>query len=71
MAKKKIFFKVVPRPPGMLKQVFLGRFEPVVARFGPWETPKCLENGPFWDEKGVKMGQKQVFSKVILHYSAC
>ena len=32
--KKITFFKVVPRPLGMLKQVFLGRFEPVVARFG-------------------------------------
>ena len=27
----------------MLKQVFLGRFEPVVARFGPYKIPKCLE----------------------------
>ena len=31
-AKKMIFLEVVPRPLGMLKQVFLGRFEPVVAR---------------------------------------
>ena len=36
-AKKMIFSKIVPRPLGMLKQVFLGRFEPVVARFGPWK----------------------------------
>ena len=34
-AKKIIFFKVVPRPLGMLKQVFLRRFEPLVARYGP------------------------------------
>ena len=34
-AKKMIFSKVVPRPLGMLKQVFLGHFEPMVARFGP------------------------------------
>ena len=33
-AKKNIFSKVVPGPLGMLKQVFLARFEPVVARFG-------------------------------------
>ena len=39
-AKKIIFSKVVPRPLGMLKQVFLGRFERVVARFGPWKIPK-------------------------------
>ena len=62
-AKKRIFSKVVPRPLGMLKQVFLGRFEPVVARFGPWKIPKCLENGPFWDQKGVKNGSKMRFSK--------
>ena len=55
-AKKMIFFKVVPRQLGMLKQVFLGHFEPVVARFGPWKIPKCLENGPFWDQKWVKNG---------------
>ena len=47
----------------MLKQVFLGRFEPVVARFGPWKIPKCLENGPFWDQRWVKNGSKTRFSK--------
>ena len=56
--KKKIFSKVVPRPLGMLKQVFLGRLEPVVARFGPWKIPKCLENGPFWDQQCVTNGSK-------------
>ena len=62
-AQKIIFFKVVPRPLGMLKQVFLGRFEPVVSRFGPWKIPQCLENGPFQDQKGVKNGSKTHFSK--------
>ena len=62
-AKKIIFSKVVPRPLGMLKQVFLGRLEPVVAQFGPWKIPKCLENGPFWDQKWVKNGSKTRFSK--------
>ena len=62
-AKKIIFSKVVPRPLGMLKQVFLGRLEPVVARFGPWKFPKCLENGPFWDQQWVKNGSKSCFSK--------
>ena len=62
-AKKMIFSKVVPRPLGMLKQVFLGRFEPVVARFGPLRIPKCLENGLFWDQKWVKNGSKTRFSK--------
>ena len=62
-AKKMIFSKVVPRPLGMLKQVFLGRFEPAVARFGPWKIPKCLENGPFWDQQWVKNGSKTRISK--------
>ena len=62
-AKKMIFFKVVPRPLGMLKQVFEGRFEPVVARFWPCKIPKCLENGPFQDQKWVKNGSKTHFSK--------
>ena len=34
-AKKIIFSKVVPRPLGMLKQVLLAQFEPVVTCFGP------------------------------------
>ena len=58
-----IFSKVVPRPLGMLKQAFFGRFEPVVARFGPWKIPKCLENGPLWDQQWVKNGSKTRFSK--------
>ena len=65
-AKKMIFFKVVPRPLGMIKQVFLARFEPVVKRFGPWKIPKCLENGPFQDQKCVKNGSKAHFSKTDL-----
>ena len=62
-AKKMIFFKVVPGPLGMLKQAFLSRFEPVVTRFGPRKIPKCLENGPFQDQKWVKNGSKSRFSK--------
>ena len=55
-AKKIIFSKVVPGPLGMLKHVFLARFEPVVACFGPRKICKCLENGPFQDQKWVKNG---------------
>ena len=47
----------------MLKQVVLTHFEPVVPRFGPWKIPKCLESGPFWDEKWGKNGSKTRFSK--------
>ena len=62
-AKKIIFSKVVPRPLGMLKHVFLARFEPVGVHFGPWNIPKSLENGPFQDQKWVKNGSKMRFSK--------
>ena len=61
--EKNIFSKVVPRPLGMLKQVYLGSFEPVATGFGSWRLPKCLENGPFWDQKWVKNGSKPRFSK--------
>ena len=58
-----IFSKVVPRPLGMLKQVFLGGFEPLVTHSRSWKIPKCLENGPFWDQQWVKNGSKTRFSK--------
>ena len=47
----------------MPKQVFLARFELVVALFGPPQIPKCLENGLFWNKKLVKKGSKMWFSK--------
>ena len=52
-----------PRSYVTLKQVFLDRFERVVADFGPLKIPKCLENGLFWDQKWVKNGSKTHFSK--------
>ena len=45
----------------MPRQVFLARFELVVARFGPPKIPKCLENGLFWDKTWVKKRVKNVF----------
>ena len=60
---KTCFSKSDPRPLEMLKQVFLAHFEPVVTCFGPWKIPKCLENGPFWEQKWVKTGSKTCFSK--------
>ena len=48
------FLKNDPRPCATLKQVFLDRFELVVAHFGPPKIPICLENGR------PKMGQKWV-----------
>ena len=47
------FSKSDPTPFGMLKQVILGHFEPVVTCFGPWKIPK-------WAVLGSKMGQKWV-----------
>ena len=57
-AKKITFFKNDPGPHGMPKQVFLARFELVVARYGPPTIAKCLENGLFCNQKWVKNGSK-------------
>ena len=57
------FSKSDPGPFGMLKQVFLGNFEPEITRFGPWKIPKCLENELFPDQKWVKYGSTTCFSK--------
>ena len=69
------FLKNDPRPCATLKQVFLDRFELVVAHFGPPKIPKCLENGMFWDQKwvknGSKMAQKRIFPNLILDHLGC
>ena len=52
------FPKNHPRPCATVKQVFLHRFELVVAHCGPPKIPKCLENGLFWDQKWVTNGSK-------------
>ena len=57
VGQKCIFPKVILDPFGMIKQVFLARFEPVVTRYGRWKIPKCLENGPFWDQKLGKVAK--------------
>ena len=62
--KKLTFLKNDPRPCVILKQVFwtvLSLWWPIF--FGPLKMPKCLENGLFWDQKGVKNGSKTHFSK--------
>ena len=69
--KKIIFFKVVPGPLGMLKHMFLARFELVVVRLGPRKIPKCLDNGPFQDQKWVQNGSKTHFLKMILDHLGC
>ena len=62
-ASKKRFLKSDAGPFEMLKQVFFARFEPMVTCFGPWNIPKCLQNGPFWDQQWVKNGSQPHFSK--------
>ena len=62
-AKKMTFFKNDLAPHEMPKQLFLARFELVLALFGPPKIPKCLENGLFCDQKWVKNGSKMCFSK--------
>ena len=59
------FLKNDPRPCATLKQVFLDRFELVVAHFGPPKILKCLENGLFWDQKWVKNAFFQTLSDTI------
>ena len=62
-AKKTLFPKLFLDHLGCSNKCFWAISEPVVARFGPWKTPKCLENGPFWDQQWVKNGSKTRFSK--------
>ena len=64
-SEKTAFYKVLPRPLWRLKQMFLARFELVVTRFGTPQVRKCFQNGPFWDQRWVKNGQKRVFPTVI------
>ena len=52
-----------PTPCGTLNEVFLDRFELVMAHFGSAKIPKCLANGLFWDQKWVKNGSKPQFFK--------
>ena len=56
---KIIFSKFVPRPLGVLKQVFFTRFEPMVARYDAPQFQKALKMGSL----GTKKGQKCVFPK--------
>ena len=57
----------------MPKQVFLVRFELVVARFGPPKIPKCLENVlVLCDQKmGPKWVKNVFFPKMIIDHLGC
>ena len=43
---------------GLHKQVEWSHFEPMLSNFAPSQGRKGLENGPFWDHKGLKNGSK-------------
>ena len=65
------FLKNDPRPCATLKQVFLDRFELVVAHFGSLKSQNALKLGCFGTKNGSKMGQKHIFPKLILDHLGC
>ena len=70
-AKKMTFFKNDPGPHGMPKQVFMTRFEPVVAVLASPKSQNALKMGCFGTNNGSKMGQNCVFPKMILDHLGC
>ena len=71
MGKKMTFLKNDPRPRATLKQVFLDRFELVVAHLGPSKHQRCLKMGCFGTKNGSKMGQKRIFPNLFLNLLRC
>ena len=69
-ASKHVFSKSDHGALGVLKEVFLAHWGPLVTRFGPCTTPKCLENG-FGSKNGSKMGPKCICPKVIIDHVGC
>ena len=69
--QKRVFFKNHPEPFGMVKQVFLAKFEPVVTRFGHGNSQNALKLHPLSTKNGSKLGQKRVFPKMILNHLGC
>ena len=65
------FLKNDPRPCATLKQVFLDRFELVVAHFVLRKSQNALKMGCFGTKNGSKMGQKHIFPNLILDHLGC
>ena len=65
------FLKNDPRPCAMLKQVFLDRFELVVAHLVLRTSQNALKMGCFGTKNGSKMGQKHIFPNLILDHMGC
>ena len=70
-AKKKDCFKNDPGPHGMPKQVFLVRFELMVAVLALLKSQNALNVACFGTKNGSKMGQKWVFPKMMPHHLGC
>ena len=69
---KSVFLQMCSRAIWDASTSFFARLEHVVTRCGPWKTPKCLENEPFWKQKRVNKWVKNVFLlKVILDHWGC
>ena len=58
---KIIFSKFVPIPLGVLKQVFLARFEPMVAHYDAPEFQKSLKMGFLGTQEGQKWVKNALF----------
>ena len=65
------FLKNDPTPCATLKQVFLDRFELVVAHFGPPKSQNASKMGCFGTKNGSKMGQKRISPKILLDHLGC
>ena len=65
------FLKNDPRPCATLKQVFLDRFELVVANLVLRKSQNALKMGCFGTKNGSKMDQKRIFPNLILDHLGC
>ena len=65
------FTKIDPGPLGMLKQMFLAHFEPVVTCLAHGKCQSALKMGHFGTKNGSKMGEKRAFPKVIQDHWGC
>ena len=63
------FLKNDPRPCATLKQVFLDRFELVVAHWR--KSQNALKMGCFGTKNGSKIGKKRIFPNLILDHLGC
>ena len=65
------FSMVVPRIPGVPKQVILGHFELILTHVNPCMLPKGPEKGHLEPEKGSKKGETRVFPTVFRERLGC